>query len=184
MIKKKIYDKIFLFQNEFGSKTYYIQDKKKLLIDAGVFVNEKVDIIILTHCHYDHILFLEEIKRKNKCEVMCGENDKEDIEQITEKTLFFLSPKKLRGVKITKPLKEGEKINIGTFIFEVLETPGHTSGSISLFERNKKILFSGDTWFGNNFIGRTDFPSGDEKTLLSSVSKLKKLSPQLIFPGH
>ncbi|MGC8817640.1 MAG: MBL fold metallo-hydrolase, partial [Candidatus Hadarchaeum sp.] len=62
-IPTKVTENVFLFKSEIGSFTYYIDDKKKILIDAGVFVKQPIDLVVITHCHFDHILFLNELKR-------------------------------------------------------------------------------------------------------------------------
>ena len=181
-IKKpeKITEKIWLFRSEIGSFTYYIDDEKKLLIDAGVLVKKPVDLIIVTHCHFDHILFLNELRRINKCKVICGEKEKEAIEKLNEKVLLEKSPKKILPTKVDKVVKEGDVINTGEFTFKILETPGHTNGSISIFEEKRKILFTGDAWFGKNYQGRWTYPSGSESESKKTLQKLKKLKVKIL----
>lgn len=180
----KITDKLYLYKSEIGSFTYYIDDKKKVLIDAGVFVKKPIDLIVVTHCHFDHILFLNELKRINKCKVVCGAKEKEAIEKLNEKVLLEYSPKKLSPTKIDQIVKEGDVIKSGEFSLKVLETPGHTDGSISLFEEKKKILFTGDAWFGKNYLGKWIYPSGSETESKKTLKKLKKLKPKILCPGH
>ena len=184
MIPEKVTEKVWLFRSEVGSFTYYIDDEKKLLIDAGVFVKKPVDLIIVTHCHFDHILFLNELKRINKCKVICGEKEKEAIEKLNEKVLLEKSSKKILPTKVDKVVKEGDVINTGEFTFKILETPGHTNGSISIFEEKRKILFTGDAWFGKNYQGRWIYPSGSESESKKTLQKLKKLKVKILCPGH
>ncbi len=180
----KISEKVYLLRSEGGCFSYYLDDKKKILIDAGVFFKKPVDLIIITHCHFDHILFLSELKNLNNCKVGCGVKEKEAIEKLTEKTLLEYSPKDLFPTKIDYGFKEGDIIKSGDFELQVLETPGHTDGSISLFDEKKKILFSGDAWFGKDVVGRWDFPSGSEKESKKTLAKLRKLKPRILCPGH
>ena len=89
-------------------------------------------------------------------------------------------------VSITDPdelLFEGDKVKSGEFEFEVINTPGHTSGGICLL--CGKHLFTGDTLF-NMSIGRTDFPTGNMTELLSSVkTKLFTLPKEtIVYAGH
>ena len=184
IIPEKVFEKIWLFRSEVGSFTYYIDDEKKLLVDAGVLVKRKVDLIVITHCHFDHILFLNELKKINRCQVICGRKEKEAIEKLNEKVLLDRSPKALLPTKVDRVVKEGDFINIGTFNFKVLETPGHTDGSISLFEEKAKILFSGDAWFGENYQGRWVYPSGSKIESERTLERLKKLNPKILCPGH
>ncbi|MGC8817641.1 MAG: MBL fold metallo-hydrolase, partial [Candidatus Hadarchaeum sp.] len=162
----------------------YIDDKKKILIDAGVFVKQPIDLIVITHCHFDHILFLNELKRINKCKVVCGIKEREAIETLNEKVLLEMSPKKLLPTKIDQTVKEGDIIKGGGLNLKVLETHGHTDGSISLFEEKKKILFSGDAWFGKNYQGRWTYPTGSRIESKKTLEKLKKLNPKILCPGH
>jgi len=159
--------------------TYYIDDEKKVLIDAGYKFDKKVDIIIITHCHYDHLFFLSEIAEKWKPVVMAGAKDAESIEKLDLKTLA----KNLKPVKVDRKLKEGDVIETGELKLKVIETPGHTEGSICLYDEKEQILFSGDTLF-NGDTGRTDLPSGSEEDMQKSLEKLKKLAVKKLYPGH
>lgn len=185
IIPIKVTEKVFLFESEVGSFTYYINDNKKILIDAGVFVKKPIDLIIITHCHFDHILFLNELKKINKCKVICGVNEREAIEKLNEKVLFKNnSSKKILPTKVDKTVKEGDIIKSGEFNLKILSTPGHTDGSISLFDEKKKILFSGDSWFGKNYQGKWVYPSGSETESKETLEKLKKLNIKILCPGH
>jgi len=184
IIPEKVTEKIWLFKSEIGCFTYYIDDEKKVLIDAGVLVRKPVDLIVITHCHFDHILFLNELKKINKCEIVCGRKEMEAIEKLNEKVLLEKSPKKLLSTKVDKVVKEGNVITTGKFNFKVLETPGHTDGSISLFEEKAKILFTGDAWFGKNYQGRWTYPSGSKIESERTLKRLKKLNPKILRPGH
>ncbi len=185
IIPMKVTERVFLFKSEVGSFTYYLDDpSKKILIDAGVFVKKPVDLIIVTHCHFDHILFLNELKKVNKCKVICGAREKDAIEKLSEKTLCERSPKKILQTKIDQTVREGDIIEARDFNLKVLETPGHTDGSISLFDEKRKILFSGDAWFGKNYQGRWIYPSGSEIESRRTLEKLKKLDVKILCPGH
>lgn len=178
---KEILPKIFLYKG--SCNTYYIDGKKKILIDAGFFVDKKVDIIIITHAHPDHILFAQKIKERDKCRVLICKK-----ERILLK-LVYLRYKEwfgipLEKVKIDEYVKEGDIIDAGDYKLRVIETPGHSPGSISLFDEEKKIIFSGDTLFAYGGIGRTDIPFGNEKDIQSSLEKIVNLKPKYLFPGH
>ena len=81
-------------------------------------------------------------------------------------------------------LKEGEEICFGKESLTVIELPGHTPGSIGLYNFSQKILFSGDTIFKDG-VGRADFFYSSPENLASSLQKIKeKFSGFMIFPGH
>jgi glyoxylase-like metal-dependent hydrolase (beta-lactamase superfamily II) len=75
-------------------------------------------------------------------------------------------------------------LDIGKWKLEVMETPGHSLGSLCLYERNEKILFSGDTIFPDGNIGRTDMYGGDTAELIRSIERLTNLDVNTIYPGH
>lgn len=80
-------------------------------------------------------------------------------------------------------LEDGDIVKVGEAAFEVLHTPGHSPGSISLVSEN--IVFTGDTLFNGGY-GRTDFPDGDEEILFDSIRRRLLTLPDetLIYPGH
>jgi glyoxylase-like metal-dependent hydrolase (beta-lactamase superfamily II) len=65
-----------------------------------------------------------------------------------------------------------------------METPGHSLGSLCLYEEKEKVLFSGDTVFPDGNIGRTDMYGGDTPELVRSIERLTKLDVQTMYPGH
>jgi hydroxyacylglutathione hydrolase len=163
---------------------YLIEGREKVLIDAGADVKDKVDVVILTHAHFDHIAFLDKIVKRNKCKVYASETDARDIEKVTKKVAAEMSPVQIKPVKVDRKLKAGEIIKFKDFSLKVIETPGHTNGSISLFNEKTMELFSGDTLFFNGGVGRTDFPTGSAKELTASLKKLSKLKIKVLYPGH
>ncbi|MCK9566465.1 MAG: MBL fold metallo-hydrolase, partial [Methanothrix sp.] len=86
--------------------------------------------------------------------------------------------------EVDETLKEGMVLDIGEWKLRVLETPGHSLGSLCLYEENAKVLFSGDTVFPDGNIGRTDMYGGDTPELVRSIERLTKLDVQTMYPGH
>jgi hydroxyacylglutathione hydrolase len=85
----------------------------------------------------------------------------------------------------TRYLAEGEQLRIGDLIFDVLHTPGHTEGSVCLYEERAALLLSGDVLFAGNY-GRTDLPGGDDAAMAASLARLARgLPPGVrVLPGH
>jgi len=79
-------------------------------------------------------------------------------------------------------LQEGE-LQIGGERFQILLTPGHSPGSISLFWEEPRILFTGDLVFAQG-VGRTDFPGGDGELLKQSIRRCRALGAAMVMPGH
>ena len=82
-----------------------------------------------------------------------------------------------------KDLREGDVLDTGSRRFSVLETPGHTEGSICLYDEASGTLISGDTLFLGGY-GRTDFMGGSFDAMLASLVRLSKLDIRELFPGH
>ncbi|MBR6729334.1 MAG: MBL fold metallo-hydrolase [Clostridia bacterium] len=138
--------------------------------------------IVLTHCHYDHIGAVYELAEKTGASLILGAHEAENYKnrRVTLAGYFQAMPKLREPERL---LQDGETIESGAYAFRVIETPGHTSGSICLL--GEDVLFSGDTLFRGS-IGRADFPTGDLRTLIQSIrDKLFVLPPETkVYPGH
>jgi glyoxylase-like metal-dependent hydrolase (beta-lactamase superfamily II) len=183
----------------FDSNIYLISDKTIALIDAGTGMNfetvkqnlgkldlkpNDIELLINTHCHYDHIGGDRDFVQAAGCEVCIHELEADLLRKgegvITCADMFG---KKLEPIDVAKELREGGKIELGELTLEVLHTPGHTTGGICLYAPKQRILFSGDTIFSDG-VGRTDLPTGDVAALHNSIEGLLKLDVQTIYPGH
>jgi glyoxylase-like metal-dependent hydrolase (beta-lactamase superfamily II) len=87
-------------------------------------------------------------------------------------------------IDISREVVEGDVLNIGNFSFNVLHTPGHTHGSISLWDEKNKILISGDTVFPQGSFGRTDLRTGNSEEMVESLERLSGLDIRVLLPGH
>jgi len=85
----------------------------------------------------------------------------------------------------TIDLREGEQLQIGDLVFDVLHTPGHTEGSVCLYEEREALLLSGDVLFAGSY-GRTDLPGGDDAAMVTSLARLARDLPTAVrvLPGH
>lgn len=180
-----------------SSNVHIIKDKKSAVIDAGIheiasetiaeileLTEEEPDFLILTHRHVDHIGGAKEMKERFGLTVFAGKKDADAIRTADEWTTgsrdFSLS---VFPVEV-KELVEGDVINLGDTLLRVIETPGHTAGSISLYEEKSGSLFSGDTVFAGGGIGRWDLPTGDFQALHDSIERLSKMRVNSLYPGH
>jgi hydroxyacylglutathione hydrolase len=138
--------------------------------------------IILTHGHFDHIAGIDEITKKHPgIKVMMHPADSDKLPD-PDKNLSVMFGTKVAVNSKTSALKVGDQVKIGDMNIEVIETPGHTVGSVCL--KVGKLLFSGDTLF-KGAVGRTDFPGSTPQDLQTSINKLKQLSgPTEVNPGH
>jgi glyoxylase-like metal-dependent hydrolase (beta-lactamase superfamily II) len=85
----------------------------------------------------------------------------------------------------TQDLREGEQVRIGDLAFDVLHTPGHTEGSVCLYEERRGLLLSGDVLFAGSY-GRTDLAGGDDAQMVASLARLARVVPASVrvLPGH
>lgn len=142
----------------------------------------KISKIVITHGHADHIGALDEIRKTFEAPVFIGEKDA----AMLTNPVSNLSGLAGEDIITTEPdgfLKEGDKVTVGRFSFDVLETPGHSQGSISLYGHG--VVFTGDALFLGS-IGRTDFPGCSLDVLIASIrNKLLTLPDEtIVYPGH
>ncbi len=159
------------------------EDLKKQLKSDGLNIKE-VSRVILTHVHIDHSGGLAKIVEESSPEVMVFYKEADSVEKGNGIVLadFFGIP--FTPMRVHVRLKESDIIKVGDLTLKVLNTPGHTAGSICLYEPEKEMLFSGDTVFTDGGFGRVDFPTGDPRQLVSSLKRLSELNVKYLFPGH
>jgi hydroxyacylglutathione hydrolase len=143
-----------------------------------------ISLIVITHAHMDHVGALYSVKAKTNAEFAIHEAEKGFVlsSPMRMLTSVGLTPFKAPP-KPDRLLKDGDSIDIGDLHFEVLYTPGHSSGGISLSGHG--VVFSGDTLF-NFGIGRTDFPGCSHERLMKSIREKLMVLPDetIVYPGH
>jgi hydroxyacylglutathione hydrolase len=91
----------------------------------------------------------------------------------------------IEAVRATRELREGQQVRIGDLVFDVLHLPGHTEGSVCLYEERLGLLLSGDVLFAGSY-GRTDLPGGSDEHMVASLGRLAREIPERVrvLPGH
>ncbi len=165
---------------------YILADEKTkaaAIIDPGDTVPEikelvkkdnlDVRAIFLTHGHYDHVGGVAALRKKYK-DIPVYLHP-EDAGKDTE-----LMP--TRALDPVTLWRDGDVVMVGELQVEVLHTPGHSAGSVTL--RCQDVLFTGDTLFTQS-VGRTDFPGGSQEALMASLKRLGELEGDYqVLPGH
>lgn len=143
--------------------------------------------ILLTHCHFDHIYGVSDLVRTYGIPVYMHKDEAFTLEKTNPYVCgaFGLPLPDISFTNAARYVKDGDIIEAGAMRFEVLETPGHTTGGVCYLERKEKVLLSGDTIFAGA-IGRTDHPGGDYDTIMKSIfGKLMSLDGDItVIPGH
>lgn len=139
--------------------------------------------ILLTHGHFDHVGAVADLAEETGCEVYIHERDITKLNGENEDELFgFFRLRGLRPYGGAKPVGDGDVIKLDELEFDVVHTPGHTSGSVCYILDD--VMFSGDTLFARS-VGRTDMPDGDEAALMRSMKTIRELGGNLrVLPGH
>jgi len=172
-----------------GSRTALIdtgtgnESRRNISMIKGVLDGKGLDMVILTHFHFDHIGGLPDIMDEFGSEAFAGAGDAPYI--MNGDPIYILPEffgREATPVEVTE-LMEGDTIDLGEHRLRVINTPGHTCGGICLYDEITHSLFSGDTVFGHS-IGRTDFPSGSAEELRMSLKKLSVLDVKTLYPGH
>jgi hydroxyacylglutathione hydrolase len=143
-----------------------------------------VKAIVVTHAHIDHIGGAQKLKAATGAPVYMNQNDIE-LQAMLGVQATWLGMPAPEPVAIDVDARDGDRLVIGASEFHVIHTPGHTQGSISLWNSAASILLAGDTLFRDS-VGRTDLPGGNAEQILRSIhDKLLPLPEEtLVIPGH
>ncbi len=195
----KILEHLYLYlwddPRENNCNTVFIDGKTPLLIDPGhlgkvnlLFDRMKDDgidpgrvrAVICTHAHPDH--FEGTLAFKNAAtKIGISKREEQYIEEVG-RPMYAQSGTSMPDYRVDFYLAEGD-LQVGKLDFQVLETPGHSPGSICLYWPRQRVLIAGDLVF-NRGVGRVDLPGGDGAELRKSLERVAGLKVELLIPGH
>ncbi len=192
--------KYFIF-NEFREITYIVYDeetRRGIIVDPGCnreseqnrlvkFIEENdlsLECVVNTHGHLDHIVGNNFVKSKYGIPILAHEKEVGNFTESEHYALFYEFPFVISPLP-DRYIKEGDIVSFGNSHLNVIDTPGHTAGSISLLSEKKEMIISGDVLFKGS-IGRTDLPGGDWDILVDTLKDKFFILPSetQVFPGH
>jgi len=183
----------------YDSNVYLLEDEDPIIVDTGtgmfadtaleeiskILPLKKVERIVLTHSHYDHVGGASKFQKATGGKLFLHETEAMPL-KAGDVTLFHAGMffgEKLDQLEI-EPLKTGAKLRCGSSELEILHSPGHSPGSIVLHEPKTRSAVVGDTVFCGGGVGRWDLPGGDLIKLRRSIKHLDSLGLRNMYPGH
>ena len=149
------------------------------LVGRATDLGLRIHLIADSHGHIDHIFDNAPLKRESGAPLAIHPDD-----------AYRLSGENIYGLEVEacvaeQDLREGDVVEIGALTFRVLHTPGHTEGSVCLYEAERVLLLAGDVLFRGSY-GRTDLPGGNDEQMVASLTRLlRDLPPDTrVLPGH
>lgn len=188
-----------LVVGQLQTNCYLVMDTKRretVIIDPGDDATYIADVvreegmrpthIIATHGHFDHILGAFELQQAYDIPFLIHQKDDFLVKRMKETARHFLGidipdlPPEIKGY-----VKETDEITVCAYTLHVLETPGHTPGSICLYSPQGKFMLTGDTLFAEGAVGRTDFAYSSFAKLRDSISNILSYPEEtILYPGH
>ena len=147
------------------------------LVEAEIMARKATPIgLVITHGHWDHIVDTAAIRDHYDIPVAMHALDRNLLENPGERDFPAVTPDQI--------LADGDTVSLGEQRFEVMHTPGHSPGQISLYNAEGAALFGGDTLFPNGY-GRVDIPGASEEDTIRSMQRLLELPDEVtVYPGH
>ena len=181
---------------QMGTNCYLIESDGEVGIidpgDDGDYIIRKIqDLeakpvwVASTHGHFDHVLAVSELCLSLNIPFYLNPQDDFLLKKAKNNAEYFLGTSVDPILIKSLPLSSAKKLKVGKVEFKIIETPGHTPGSICLYCKKEKVIFDGDLIFEGGMVGRTDFEYCSKGNLKKSIKKIFKLPEEtIIYPGH
>ena len=153
------------------------------------FNPEDIEVVFLTHCHFDHIGGNAELYDSVGCKFAAHKLAKEQIETIGEVTLYSMGQRnglEFKPVKVEIVLDDSYSVTVGDTTFKTYHIPGHTPGGIAIIleEEDAKSLFPGDSASAQGSMGYVNGPGFNMDDWKASIRFMLDMKPDRLFPGH
>ncbi len=157
-------------------------DSTDLILERAKELSLSIEMILLTHSHWDHTAEVALMKDRLNVPVYIHQDDVGNLENPGSDKLPLFFP--VKGVKADGFLTDGQVLKVGNLTIQVIHTPGHTPGGVCFYLPNEKVLISGDTLFKGT-IGNLSFPTARPALMWVSLKRLAALPPDTkVYPGH
>lgn len=186
--------------NMLGTNCYIVSDDSKecMIIDCGAAspMEQKAisDYIeaeglkpvchALTHAHFDHVMGCKWLYEKYGLQPEVCERDAETYKNFKNEVRSFGFDVDYELPPLGRCFNDGDTVSFGNTSFRIINTPGHSKGSVVFYNKDENVAFTGDTLFRGS-IGRTDLPGGSMFQMINSLRLLQQLPDETkIYPGH
>lgn len=172
-----------------GKATFVVDPTERADAIVKALGGRKLDAIVLTHRHSDHVGAAADLREKTGAKVIASAID---ADVISGSKPIPRGDSKFKVCPVDQRVSDGDTVKLGDMRWKVLSTPGHTEGSMCLLldaaatehPEARSVLVAGDTLFCGS-IGRTDFPGGSMAAMRKSLRRLSTLDDDtLVLPGH
>lgn len=157
-------------------------DSAEPILKRARHLQLSIELILLTHSHWDHIGEVSKLKELLNVPVYIHADDVENLETPGSDRLPLFLP--VKGIRPDAFLQDGQILSLGELKIQVIHTPGHTPGGVCFYLEKESVLFSGDTLFRGT-IGNLSFPTSRPDLMWGSLKRLAALPRHTqVYPGH